>query len=89
MSVQIPSRNMKIGTSVRLSDAHRNGVQQHYHLHCEVCQQFYSISTLAAMWDMSSRTIKRMIQSGKLKAKRINGSVRIAHSELLRAIDEA
>ena len=79
---------MKIGSFVRISEAPLNGVQQRFHLHCDACQQFYSLSTLAAMWDMSTKTIRRMIQNGRLKPKRINGSVRIPHSEIVKCIDE-
>jgi excisionase family DNA binding protein len=57
-------------------------------LHCEVCQQYYSIRHVAERFDLSQKTIRRMIAAGKIKAKRINGAVRIAHSELMKAVRE-
>jgi hypothetical protein len=65
----------------------QNG-HSHHHLSCEICQQYYSVRRLAEMWDLSQKTIKRMIQNDKLKAKRINGSVRIPHSEIVKAIGD-
>jgi len=55
---------------------------------CDACQRYYSISTLAERWDFSRKTIIRMISSGKLNVKRIGGSVRIPHSELLKVIED-
>jgi len=55
---------------------------------CEACQKYYSITHLALQWDMSPKTIRRMVNAGKMKAKRIGGSVRIPHSELLKVIDD-
>ena len=55
---------------------------------CVACQKYYSIKHLAAQWDLSPKTIRRMINSGKMKAKRIGGSVRVPHSELLKVIDD-
>ncbi|MFX1538553.1 MAG: helix-turn-helix domain-containing protein [Promethearchaeota archaeon] len=55
---------------------------------CEACQRFYSISTIAERWDLSQKTIRRMINGGQIKAKRIRGSVRIPHSELLKVIED-
>jgi excisionase family DNA binding protein len=49
---------------------------------CEACQRYYSISSIADKWDVSQKTIRRMINSGKIQAKRIGGSIRIPHSEL-------
>ena len=63
-------------------------LKQRYHLHCEACQQYYSVSTLAAMWDMSVKSVRRLIQNGTIKAKRIGGSARIAHSEIIKAIND-
>ena len=61
---------------------------QKYHLPCESCQRFYKISTVAERWDMSQKTVRRMIAAGKLKVKRINGCIRVSHSEIRRAVDD-
>ncbi len=65
----------------------KNAFQKH-HLHCEICQQYYSIKSLALMWDMSQRTVKRMIERDELRAKRIGGSWRIPHSEVAKVIND-
>ena len=39
-------------------------------------------------WDVSQKTIRRMINSGKMRAKRIGGSVRIPYSELSKVIND-
>ena len=58
------------------------------HCSCDACQKYYSIKRLALQWDLSPKTIRRMINSGKMRAKRIGGSVRVPHSELLKVIDD-
>ena len=55
---------------------------------CDACQRYYSIATLAERWDISEKSIRRWIQIGKLKSKRIGGSVRIAHSEVVKVVSD-
>lgn len=55
---------------------------------CPHCQKYYRLKTLAATFDISEKTLRRMITEGKLKAKRIGGSIRIAHSELNKIIQD-
>ena len=61
---------------------------QNNHIFCEACQRYYSIASLADLWDLSQKTIRRMIDSGQLRAKRIRGSVRIPHSEVVKVIND-
>jgi excisionase family DNA binding protein len=53
---------------------------------CDACQSYYSIATLAIKWDVSPKTVRRWIANGKLHPKRIGGSVRIPHSEVVKII---
>lgn len=53
---------------------------------CEVCQQYYSISKVAEMLDVSEKTVRRSIVEGMIKAKRVRGLVRIPHVELVKLI---
>jgi len=53
---------------------------------CWTCQQFYSVASLAQMLDLDQKTLRRMITNGKIKSKRIGGSVRIPHAELQKLI---
>jgi len=55
---------------------------------CVACQKYFSIASLAEQFELSQKTIRRMIIEGQIKAKRIRGSVRIPHSELLKLIKE-
>ena len=57
-------------------------------LDCKACQKYFSIATLAAQLELSPKTIRRMITEGRLKAKRIRGSIRIPHTELAKIIQE-
>ena len=52
---------------------------------CDYCQQFYKISTLAERWDMSQKTVRRMIAHGLLQTRRIHGRIRIPQSEVIKA----
>jgi len=45
-------------------------------------QQHYKIKTVAKLYDISEKTIRRWIKSGKLKANRIGGSIRIPRHEI-------
>ncbi len=40
------------------------------------------------MLDLSQKTVRRLINAGQIKPKRIGGSVRIAHSELVKIITD-
>lgn len=53
---------------------------------CKACQKYFSIASLAVQFDLSQKTIRRMITEGRLKAKRIGGSIRISHEELSKII---
>ena len=55
---------------------------------CAACQQFYSIASLARMFELSPKTIRRMIIDGQLKAKRVRASIRIPHSEMVKALQD-
>jgi len=54
--------------------------------HCNSCQKFYKISAVADKWDMSQKTIRRMISSGLIRTKRIHGRIRISSTEVAKAI---
>lgn len=45
-------------------------------------KRFASLSEAAERYDVSERTIRRLIADGKLKALRIGGSIRIPLTEL-------
>lgn len=53
---------------------------------CKACQKYHSISAVAEHFELSEKTIRRMITEGQLKAKRIGGSIRIPHAELVKII---
>ena len=53
---------------------------------CKACQKYFSIATLAERFELSEKTIRRMITEGRLKAKRIRGSIRIPHTELAKIV---
>ena len=53
---------------------------------CMTCQRYYKISTLAEIFDMSAKTIRRRIADGKIKIVRIHGQIRIPHGEIVRSI---
>jgi len=55
---------------------------------CNSCQQFYKISTVAERWDMSQKTIRRMVAAGLIRTKRIHGRIRISSTEVAKAIKE-
>ncbi len=55
---------------------------------CAFCQQFYKISTVAQRWDLSQRTIRRMVAAGLIRTKRIHGRIRISSTEIAKAIKE-
>jgi len=55
---------------------------------CTFCQHYYSVATLAERFELSEKTIRRMITEGKLKAKKIRGSVRIPHDELAKLLQD-
>ena len=55
---------------------------------CPHCQKYYRLTTLAATFDISEKTLRRMITNRIIKAKRIGGSIRIPHSELNKIIQE-
>ena len=55
---------------------------------CSHCQKYYGLKTLAETFDISEKTLRRMITEGRLKAKRIRGSIRIPHAELPKIIQE-
>ncbi len=61
---------------------------KNHDLRCEICQQFFSVKKVAQMLDLSQKTVRRLINAGKIKPKRIGGSVRIAHSELVKIITD-
>jgi len=53
---------------------------------CKACQKYYSIATLAERFELSPKTLRRMITDGRLKARRIGGSIRVPHSELAKIV---
>ena len=55
---------------------------------CPHCQKYYRLKALAQTFDLSEKTLRRMITEGRLKAKRIRGSIRISHAELNKIIQE-
>lgn len=55
---------------------------------CPCGQQYFRLSKVARMLDLSEKTLRRMIANRQLKAKRIGGSIRIPHEELSKIIKE-
>ena len=55
---------------------------------CKTCQKYFRIAAVVERFDLSEKTIRRMITEGRLKAKRIGGSIRIPHAELSKIIRE-
>ena len=45
-------------------------------------QQHYKIKSVAELYDISEKTVRRWIRAGKLKANRIGGSIRIPRHEI-------
>jgi excisionase family DNA binding protein len=55
----------------------------------KVCdQQYFSVATVAKRFEISEKTVRRMIAESRIKAKRIRGSIRISHEELEKLIRE-
>ncbi len=50
----------------------------------EIEPQFFRVDDIAVMIDLSPTTVRRMISSGEIKAKRFGRSVRIAATEVER-----
>jgi excisionase family DNA binding protein len=48
--------------------------------------KFHSINTVAERLDLSPRSVRRLIDSGKLQAVKIGGSVRVSDDELQRLL---
>lgn len=46
------------------------------------CPRFYSIKEVAHFLSVSTRTIRRWIKSGELRARQLGGVVRISHDDL-------
>ena len=55
---------------------------------CPHCQKYYRLKTLAETFDISEKTLRRMITNRQIKAKRIGGGIRIPHSELSKLVKE-
>jgi excisionase family DNA binding protein len=47
-------------------------------------RRYYTITEVAERWRTSERTVRRLIHSGKLRAVRIGGQLRIADDVLQR-----
>ena len=56
--------------------------------HCPCGQQYYRLAKVAELFDVSEKTLRRMIVNRQLKAKRIGGSIRIPHEELMKVVRE-
>lgn len=54
--------------------------------HCPCGQQYYRLAKVALLFDVSEKTLRRMITNRQLKAKRIGGSIRIPHDELTKIV---
>ena len=55
---------------------------------CPCGQQYYRLAKVAELFDVSEKTLRRMITNRQLKAKRIGGSIRIPHDELAKVVRE-
>lgn len=55
---------------------------------CRACQKYYRLSAVAEMFDLSEKTVRRLITERRIKAKRIGGSIRIPHSELVKMVED-
>jgi excisionase family DNA binding protein len=47
-------------------------------------RRYHTIAELAERWQVSGRTVRRLIDNGKLRAVRIGGLLRVADDVLLR-----
>ena len=47
-------------------------------------QEFFSIRSVANRWDVSTRTVRRIIDRGEISARHIGRQVRITMDEVLR-----
>ena len=52
------------------------------------CRKYYKLSTLSDMFEISEKTLRRMIADRRIRAVRIGGSVRIPHAELGKIVQE-
>ena len=55
---------------------------------CPCGQQYYRLAKVAELFDVSEKTLRRMITNRQLKAKRIGSSIRIPHDELAKIVRE-
>ncbi|MEK7727561.1 MAG: helix-turn-helix domain-containing protein [candidate division KSB1 bacterium] len=53
---------------------------------CPCGQQYYRLAKVARLFDLSEKTLRRMITNHQIKAKRIGGSIRIPHEELAKIV---
>ncbi|MCA9741405.1 helix-turn-helix domain-containing protein [candidate division KSB1 bacterium] len=55
---------------------------------CRACQKHYRLAAVAEMFDLSEKTVRRMVTERRIKAKRIGGSIRIPHAEVVKMVED-
>jgi len=50
-------------------------------------EQMYSLSTIAKMWDMSVRNLRRLLAEADIKLHKIGSRIKVKESDLLTLID--
>lgn len=48
----------------------------------DTCEQYYSIKTVAKMFEISESTLRRVLRDRGIQVVRIGGSVRISNSDI-------
>jgi excisionase family DNA binding protein len=67
--------NSSAGRAAQRDPAHRRQTQREH-------MRFFTVAAVAAIFDVSVRTVRRWIKSGELVAHHFGAAVRIAESDL-------
>jgi len=50
-------------------------------------EQLYSLATVAKMWDVSVKTLKRLIKKADIEMLRVGGKIKVREADLLKLVD--
>jgi len=50
-------------------------------------EQLYSLATVAKMWDVSVKTLRRLIKKADIEMLRVGGKIKVREADLLKLVD--
>jgi len=50
-------------------------------------EQMYSLPTIARMWDMSVRNLRRLLKEGDIELHKIGSRIKVKESDLLKLVE--